>query len=123
MKSFVIAICILISITVYIFISSAYFLRTEAHILSELDALDSSDGVPSSDRSENLCSYFKERSRILSLYIHRSKCAELEFLLKEMDIYLKTGNPFMLRLTKEKIRESLRDIRENDTFPTLSGIT
>ena len=123
MKSFVIAICVLISITIYILITSVYFLHTEEHLISELEALSLSDDKASLERLNRLYSYIAERNKILSLYIHRSKCTEFEFLLKEMEVHLQSGNPLMLHLTASKLREALLDIHDNDTFPSLSGIT
>lgn len=128
MKAFIIAICILILITIYTFFTSAYFLRTEQHILSVINEFDVSASNEEKDttdakRLEDLHTFIKKRNKILSLYIYRSKCTELEFLIREMHVHLLNGDKELFKFTANRLSEVLRDIRENDALPTLSGIT
>jgi len=128
MKSFIISICILISIGIYITVTSLYFLDVEQHIIPLLGELERI-GIPDNKEKaimltdlKALCSYLERKNKVLSLYIHRSKCTEAELLLKEVTVYFESGNAELCRFTALKLREAFRDIRENDALLTLNGI-
>ena len=127
MRSFFISVFILAVVVTCLISTSLYSIVTvkslseNLPVPQDIDFSSHEDISKASETIRSIIAFLEERTKIMSLYIHRSKCADLVLMLHEMRGMLINGEPELYQVSFTRLSEALQDIAQVEGV-TIEGI-